>query len=77
MISPTPLLIVHGSKDVYFPEEHGHQIYEAAREPKEFWLLPGFGHAERYTDAALADKIAAWAATAVAAQAASSPEFPG
>jgi pimeloyl-ACP methyl ester carboxylesterase len=70
MISPTPLLIVHGDRDVYFPAEHGHQLYEAAREPKEFWLLPGFGHAERYTDDALADKIAAWAAAAVAAQAA-------
>jgi pimeloyl-ACP methyl ester carboxylesterase len=71
MISPIPLLVVHGDKDVYFPPEHGRQIYEAAREPKEFWPLPGFGHAERYTDDALADKIAAWAAAAVTAQAAS------
>jgi pimeloyl-ACP methyl ester carboxylesterase len=70
MISPIPLLVVHGDKDVYFPPEHGRQIYEAAREPKEYWPLPGFGHAERYTDDALADKIAAWAAAAVAAQAA-------
>jgi pimeloyl-ACP methyl ester carboxylesterase len=70
MISPTPLLIVHGDQDVYFPQEHGHQLYDAAKEPREFWLIPGFGHAERHTDNALADRIAAWTAAAVAAQAA-------
>src|SRR5580693_409042 len=68
MISPTPLLIVHGDQDVYFPPEHGQQLYAAAREPRELWLLPGFGHAERYTDDALTDRIAAWATMAVAAQ---------
>jgi pimeloyl-ACP methyl ester carboxylesterase len=68
MISPTPLLIVHGDQDIYFPPEHGQQLYDAAREPKELWLLPGFGHAERHTDDALTDRIAGWAAAAVAAQ---------
>ena len=68
MIAPMPLLIIHGDQDVYFPPEHGQQLYDAAREPKEFWLLPGFGHAERYTDDALTDRIAAWAATAAATQ---------
>ena len=67
-IAPVPLLIVHGDQDVYFPPEHGRQLYDAAREPKELWLLPGFGHAERYTDDALTDRIADWAATAVATQ---------
>ena len=67
-IAPVPLLIVHGDQDVYFPPEHGQQLYDAAREPKEFWLLPGFGHAERSTDDALTDRIAAWAATAAATQ---------
>ena len=42
-----------------------------AREPKELWLIPGFGHAERHTDDALTDRIAAWATAAVAAQPAS------
>jgi pimeloyl-ACP methyl ester carboxylesterase len=68
LISPAPLLVVHGDKDIYFPPEHGHQLYDAAREPKELWLLPGFGHAERHTDDALTDRIAAWAATAAAAK---------
>ncbi|MBO0806303.1 MAG: alpha/beta fold hydrolase [Nocardiopsaceae bacterium] len=64
-ISPVPVLIVHGDKDLFFPPDHGRELYDGAREPKELWLLPGFGHAERATDDALADRIAAWTATAV------------
>ena len=60
-ISPTPVLIVHGDQDIYFPPDHGQQLYDAAGEPKELWLIPGFGHAERHTDDALVDRIAAWA----------------
>ena len=65
-IAPVPLLIVHGDADIYFPPDHGKQLYEAAGEPKELWLLPGFGHAERHTDEDLVDRIAAWAETASA-----------
>jgi pimeloyl-ACP methyl ester carboxylesterase len=64
-ISPTPVLIVHGDKDLFFPPEHARQLYAGAREPKELWLIPGFGHAERATDDDLADRIAAWVAEAV------------
>jgi pimeloyl-ACP methyl ester carboxylesterase len=64
-ISPVPVLIVHGDKDVYFPQEHARQLYAGAREPKELWLLPGFGHAERATDDKLVDRIATWVAGAV------------
>lgn len=63
-ISPVPVLIVHGDKDLFFPPEHARQLYAGAREPKELWLIPGFGHAERATDDKLADRIAAWAAHA-------------
>jgi pimeloyl-ACP methyl ester carboxylesterase len=66
-ISPTPVLIVHGDQDIYFPPDHGQQLYDAAAEPKELWLIPGFGHAERHTDDALVDRIAAWADKASAA----------
>src|SRR4029077_6533028 len=50
MISPTPLLIVQGEQDPYFPVYHGQRLFDAAREPKEFWVEPGFGHAESGTD---------------------------
>lgn len=67
-ISPVPVLIVHGDKDLYFPQEHGRELYEGAREPKELWLLPGFGHAERAMDDAMSDRVAAWVSEAVASQ---------
>ena len=59
-ISPVPLLIVHGDQDLYFPPEHARQLYMAAREPKELWLLPGMGHAEAATSQELVDRIARW-----------------
>jgi pimeloyl-ACP methyl ester carboxylesterase len=65
-ISPVPLLIVHGDQDAYFPPEHARQLYMAAREPKELWLLPGMGHAEAATSQELVDRIARWIAEAIA-----------
>jgi len=59
-ISPVPLLIVHGDKDLYFPPEHARQLYMAAREPKELWLIPGMAHAESACDQDLVDRIAHW-----------------
>jgi len=59
-ISPVPLLIVHGDQDPYFPPEHGRQIYLAAREPKQLWLVPGMGHAESACTEDLVDRIARW-----------------
>jgi fermentation-respiration switch protein FrsA (DUF1100 family) len=59
-ISPVPLLIVHGEQDLYFPPEHARQLYLAAREPKDLWLLPGMGHAESACTPDLVDRIATW-----------------
>ncbi len=59
-ITPTPFLVVHGDKDLYFPIDHAHQLYEAAREPKELWLVPGFGHAESAMTTELTDRITGW-----------------
>ena len=60
-ISPVPLLIVHGDQDNYFPVEHAQQIYAAAREPKDLWVIQGYGHAEAAASAALLDRIGRWA----------------
>jgi pimeloyl-ACP methyl ester carboxylesterase len=73
-ISPVPVLIVHGDSDPYFPQEHGRELYDGAREPKELWLLPGFGHAERAMDDAMADRIAAWVTKAVASHGAAAEQ---
>jgi len=66
-IAPIPFLVVHGDRDPYFPVEHAHQLYQAAAEPKELWVVPGFGHAESGSNDTLVDRIAAWADRATAA----------
>jgi pimeloyl-ACP methyl ester carboxylesterase len=75
-ISPVPVLIVHGEADIFFPPDHGRELYDGAREPKELWMLPGFGHAERATDDALTDRLAAWVASAVTRQGAAPEAAP-
>jgi pimeloyl-ACP methyl ester carboxylesterase len=67
-IAPTPLLVVHGDADAYFPIEHAHQLYNSARRPKELWLEEGFGHAENAADEALLERIALWLLSPPAAQ---------
>jgi fermentation-respiration switch protein FrsA (DUF1100 family) len=59
-ISPTPLLVVHGDADEYFPVEHAHALYAAAREPKQLWIEAGFGHAENAAPDDLVDRIGDW-----------------
>lgn len=60
LIAPAPLLIVHGDADPYFPVDHAHELFEAAKDPRELWLEPGFGHAENAADPALLHRIGSW-----------------
>lgn len=64
LIAPTPVLIVHGDRDEYFPADHAEQLFAAASQPKELWIVPGLGHAESAVSAALIDRIATWAQAA-------------
>jgi pimeloyl-ACP methyl ester carboxylesterase len=64
LIAPTPLLIVHGDRDEYFPSDHAEQLFEAASEPRELWIVHGLGHAESAVSAALLDRMARWAKSA-------------
>jgi dipeptidyl aminopeptidase/acylaminoacyl peptidase len=43
-IAPRAILIVQGALDPAVPPENGIRLYEAAGEPKEFYLVPGAGH---------------------------------
>ncbi|MGW6025090.1 alpha/beta hydrolase [Streptomyces sp. NPDC055214] len=61
LIAPTPLLIVHGDRDPYFPVDHPRMLAAAARGGAELWLEPGMGHAENATDDVLLGRIAEWA----------------
>ncbi|MFH8405399.1 alpha/beta hydrolase [Streptomyces sp. NPDC018019] len=62
-IAPTPLLIVHGDRDPYFPLDHPRML-AAAADPatSDLWLERGFGHAENAAPEALLTRIAAWTA---------------
>jgi fermentation-respiration switch protein FrsA (DUF1100 family) len=43
-ISPVPLLLIHGDRDVVVPPQHSRRLYELAGEPKELWIVPEAGH---------------------------------
>jgi len=60
LIAPIPLLVVHGDRDGYFPVDHAQQIFDAAHEPKELWIVPGFGHAESGAGPMLITRIGSW-----------------
>ncbi|MFD8722770.1 alpha/beta hydrolase [Streptomyces sp. NPDC059629] len=62
-IAPTPLLIVHGDSDGYFPVDHPQMLAAAAGDGAELWLEPGMGHAEHAADEALLARIGDWAAS--------------
>ena len=65
-IAPTPLLLVHGSDDHYFPIRHARELAAAAPHA-DAWIEAGMGHAETGTTPDLVDRIAAWVTTAVSA----------
>lgn len=60
-IAPTPLLIVHGDRDGYFPLDHPRMLAEAAGDHAELWVEPGMGHAEHAADDGLLARIGDWA----------------
>lgn len=63
LIAPTPLLIVHGDRDGYFPVDHPRMLAAASRGHAELWLEPGMGHAENAAADELLARIGEWAAT--------------
>ncbi len=45
-ISPRPVFLLQGDADVVVSPQSGERLFEAAREPKEFWHEAGVGHAQ-------------------------------
>jgi pimeloyl-ACP methyl ester carboxylesterase len=64
-IAPTPLLLVHGDRDEYFPLEHFRTLVEAAGPAATAWLVPGFGHAENGATAPLVERIGRWTSATI------------
>lgn len=63
-IAPTPLLLVHGDADHYFPIAHLDELAAAAPHAS-VWMERGMGHAENATTAQLLDRILSWVRAAV------------
>ncbi|MDX3520310.1 alpha/beta hydrolase [Streptomyces scabiei] len=60
LIAPTPLLVVHGDSDGYFPTDHPDMLAAAAGENGELWLERGMGHAENAASAELLARVGEW-----------------
>ncbi len=58
-ISPRPLLLLHGERDELIDPSQALRLYEKAREPKEFILIPGAGHRLRLSREAM-EAAARW-----------------
>lgn len=43
-LSPRPVLIIHGTDDQVVPVSMAHALYDAAREPRQLWIIEGGGH---------------------------------
>jgi fermentation-respiration switch protein FrsA (DUF1100 family) len=43
-ISPRPVFLMQGGKDVVISADSGQRLYDAAGEPKELWYDPELGH---------------------------------
>ncbi|MFI0091119.1 alpha/beta hydrolase [Streptomyces bobili] len=61
-IAPTPLLLVHGDSDGYFPLDHPRMLAEAAGDHGELWVESGMGHAEHCATDDLLTRIGTWTA---------------
>lgn len=65
LVAPAPLLIVHGTRDTYFPVEHATSLHRAAvaaaPDLADLWVIDGMGHAESAMTPDLVARMSAWA----------------
>lgn len=59
-LSPIPLLIIHGQQDPVVLVHHGQILYDAASEPKEFWITRSEGHIRSLLDDFIKEKLSAY-----------------
>jgi hypothetical protein len=57
LISPIPLLLIHGDKDNVIPFHDSQQLFERAQEPKELWIVPGANHTQSLNSAIMQKKL--------------------
>lgn len=47
-IAPIPLVVIHGDADPIIDEALGRRVYDLAKDPKEFWPVPGGHHTDAF-----------------------------
>lgn len=48
MFAPTPMLFLTGDQDPVIEPANSQQMFELAKEPKQFWIIPGGSHGNLY-----------------------------
>jgi hypothetical protein len=56
-LAPIPLLVVHGDADQIVPIKHGKALFDAAKEPKELWVIEGGRHISTFRSKANRQKL--------------------
>jgi uncharacterized protein len=56
-LSPIPLLLIHGDRDVVVPQHHSLRLFELAQEPKTLLIVPGAGHIQSFASPSVRDKL--------------------
>lgn len=59
-VTPIPLLILHGDRDEVIPLHHARQLFEAAREPKNLWIIEGAAHIQALDSPPVRERLVAW-----------------
>jgi fermentation-respiration switch protein FrsA (DUF1100 family) len=56
-VAPTPLLVIHGTRDRVVPPRFGRVVYALASEPKTLWEVPGGAHLRLFTTEARRERL--------------------
>lgn len=59
-ISPRPVLIIHGENDAVVKVSNAHDLYEAAKEPKELFIVEKADHVFSYQREEVLRRITSW-----------------
>jgi len=59
-IYPIPILFIHGGRDVVVPAHHSQLLFDAAREPKALWIVPGAGHIQSLNHPDVRKRLIEW-----------------
>lgn len=67
LISPIPLLIIHGDKDMTVSVRHARLIFEQAQQPKELLIVPNAGHIQSLESPQVREHLLAFLAASIRA----------